>query len=32
MPLEPGRAQMVEPGAVVYFGSRSMTILGRTSE
>jgi FHA domain len=29
MPLEPGRAQMVEPGAVVYFGSRSMTVLGR---
>jgi hypothetical protein len=31
MPLEPGRAQMVEPGAVVYFGSRSMTVLGRES-
>ena len=29
MPLEPGRAQMVEPGAVVYFGSRSFTVLGR---
>ena len=29
MPLEPGRAQMVEPGAVVYFGSRSLTVLGR---
>jgi hypothetical protein len=29
MPLEPGRALMVEPGAVVYFGSRSMTVQGR---
>ena len=29
MPLEPGRAQLVEPGAVIYFGSRSMTVLGR---
>jgi pSer/pThr/pTyr-binding forkhead associated (FHA) protein len=29
--LEPGRSQMVEPGAVVYFGSRSFTVLGRES-
>ncbi len=28
-PLEPGRAHMVEPDAVVYFGSRSFTVLGR---
>jgi hypothetical protein len=28
-PLESGRAQLVEPGAVVYFGSRSFTVLGR---
>jgi hypothetical protein len=27
--LEAGRAQMVEPGAVVYFGSRSFTLLPR---
>jgi hypothetical protein len=27
--LEAGRAQMVEPGAVVYFGSRSFTVLPR---
>ena len=27
--LEPGRSQMVEPGATVYFGSRSFTIVGR---
>ena len=27
--LEPGRLQMVEPGATVYFGSRSFTVLGR---
>ena len=27
--LEPGRPQMVEPGATVYFGSRSFTVLGR---
>jgi FHA domain len=28
--LETGRPQMVEPGAVVYFGSRSFTVLGRS--
>ena len=27
--LEPGRPQMIDPGAVVYFGSRSFTLLGR---
>ena len=27
--LEPGRPQIVEPGATVYFGSRSFTVLGR---
>ncbi len=27
--LEPGRPQIVEPGAIVYFGSRSFTVLGR---
>ena len=27
--LEPGRSHMVEPGATVYFGSRSFTIVGR---
>ncbi|MET0144399.1 MAG: FHA domain-containing protein [Ilumatobacteraceae bacterium] len=27
--LEPGRLQMIEPGATVYFGSRSFTLLGR---
>jgi FHA domain len=27
--LESGRAQLVEAGAVVYFGSRSFTVLGR---
>ena len=27
--LEPARPQLVEPGAVVYFGSRSFTVLGR---
>ena len=27
--VDPGRPQMVEPGAVVYFGSRSFTVLGR---
>ena len=27
--LEPGRPQMIEPGATVYFGSRSFTLLGR---
>jgi hypothetical protein len=27
--LEPGRSQMVQPGATVYFGSRSFTVLGR---
>ena len=30
MPLEPGRPLMVEPGATVYFGSRSLTVLGRS--
>jgi hypothetical protein len=27
--LEPGRAQLLEPGATVYFGSRSFTVVGR---
>lgn len=27
--LEPGRPQMIDAGAVVYFGSRSFTVLGR---
>jgi hypothetical protein len=27
--LEPGRLQMIDAGAVVYFGSRSFTVLGR---
>jgi hypothetical protein len=27
--LEPGRAQLVEAAAIVYFGSRSFTVLGR---
>jgi pSer/pThr/pTyr-binding forkhead associated (FHA) protein len=27
--LEPGRAQLLEPGATVYFGSRSCTVVGR---
>jgi hypothetical protein len=27
--LEPGRPQMIDAGAVVYFGSRSFTLLGR---
>ena len=27
--LEPGRSHMVAPGATVYFGSRSFTIVGR---
>jgi hypothetical protein len=27
--LEPGRPQMIDAGAVVYFGSRSFTMLGR---
>ena len=27
--LESGRPQMIDPGAVVYFGSRSFTLLGR---
>ncbi len=30
--LEPGRPQLVEPAAVVYFGSRSFTVLGRGDE
>ncbi len=30
-PLEPGRAQLLEPGATVYFGSRSFTLVGRES-
>jgi hypothetical protein len=30
--LEPGRPQMVEEGAVVYFGSRSFTVQGRGVE
>jgi FHA domain len=29
--LEPGRAQLLEPGATVYFGSRSFTVVGRES-
>jgi hypothetical protein len=28
--IEPGRPQMVEPGATVYFGSRSFTVQGRS--
>ena len=31
LPLEPGRPQMIDPGAVVYFGSRSFTLLGRAT-
>jgi hypothetical protein len=27
--VDPGRPQLVEPGAAVYFGSRSFTVLGR---
>jgi hypothetical protein len=27
--LEPGRAQLLEAGATVYFGSRSFTVVGR---
>jgi FHA domain len=27
--LEAGRAQLLEPGATVYFGSRSLTVIGR---
>lgn len=27
--LEPGRPQLIDPGAVVYFGSRSFSVLGR---
>jgi hypothetical protein len=27
--LEAGRAQLLEPGATVYFGSRSLTVVGR---
>jgi hypothetical protein len=30
--LEPGRAQLLEPGATVYFGSRSFTVVGRASD
>jgi hypothetical protein len=30
--LEPGRAQLLEPGATVYFGSRSFTVVGRLSD
>ena len=30
--LEPGRAQLLEPGATVYFGSRSFTVVGRESD
>jgi hypothetical protein len=30
--LEPGRAQLLEPGAAVYFGSRSFTVVGRQSD
>lgn len=30
--LEPGRAQLLEPGATVYFGSRSFTVVGRSSD
>jgi FHA domain len=30
--LEPGRAQLLEPGATVYFGSRSFTLVGRESD
>jgi len=30
--LEPGRPQMIDPGAVVYFGSRSFTLLGREED
>ena len=29
VPVDPGRPQLVEPGATVYFGSRSFTVLGR---
>jgi len=27
--LQAGRAQLLEPGATVYFGSRSFTVVGR---
>ena len=29
VPVDPSRPQLVEPGAIVYFGSRSFTVLGR---
>ena len=28
-PVEPGKRQLLEPGATVYFGSRSFTVVGR---